>query len=447
MDAHCRRQQSEGVELRCGERMGLEDGTKASKRVPKTGAIDAIEQKARLHFKFACMLMRSDRKLKAAKHFQAAATLSQQATAACHFHLGNLNQKVDDAVAETHYQIAVYANPSMAEAWHNLGSLKLRLNENAVALRCFRSAIRLRTDYPEAYFNVATALRRLKMQSDAIEFSWNAILRNRNLLISSKKCEEMRLPSQRMPSIDCGGDVAAKASTTQLTVVCVKWGTKYGVEYVRNLRRGVHKHLSVPHRFICFTDDPISLRGIDGLESRVLLSGWKGWWNKATLFSPEARLSGRILYIDLDTVITGLLDSLLTFRGHFATLATDAFLNEGRVGGLNSSIMLWWCPSTSRDGPYRCGEIYNRLVQLSTEVVGSVVHRFDHWLEMNLANVPRLQDIFPNMFVEYANDCKDGAPPPRSASVVNFPLEPKPHALARLPWIQEHFMGVVRASV
>ena len=45
-----------------------------------------------------------------------------------------------------------------------------------------------------------------------------------------------------------------------LTVVCVKWGTKYGPDYVLKLRAGVGRYLSRPHQFVCLTDD------VDGLH-------------------------------------------------------------------------------------------------------------------------------------------------------------------------------------
>ena len=41
-----------------------------------------------------------------------------------------------------------------------------------------------------------------------------------------------------------------------LNVVCVKYGTKYGADYVNKLYYGVKKHLSLPHTFTCFTEDP-----------------------------------------------------------------------------------------------------------------------------------------------------------------------------------------------
>ena len=40
-----------------------------------------------------------------------------------------------------------------------------------------------------------------------------------------------------------------------VNVICMKWGSMYGPEYVNHLRAGVARHLRRPHRFVCFTDD------------------------------------------------------------------------------------------------------------------------------------------------------------------------------------------------
>ncbi len=73
------------------------------------------------------------------------------------------------------------------------------------------------------------------------------------------------------------------------TVVCVRWGDKYGAEYVERLAAGVRRHLTTGHRFVCYTDDVEALRGRDGgVEARPLGTGcgeWRGWWHKAFLFS------------------------------------------------------------------------------------------------------------------------------------------------------------------
>ena len=49
-------------------------------------------------------------------------------------------------------------------------------------------------------------------------------------------------------------------------VVCIKWGNKFGADYVNSLYRMVEKNLTIPHRFVCFTDNA---EGIDpGVEIR-----------------------------------------------------------------------------------------------------------------------------------------------------------------------------------
>ena len=46
------------------------------------------------------------------------------------------------------------------------------------------------------------------------------------------------------------------SATDGVTVVCVKWGTKYGADYVNRLHRAVRRHLSAARSFVCLTDDP-----------------------------------------------------------------------------------------------------------------------------------------------------------------------------------------------
>lgn len=57
--------------------------------------------------------------------------------------------------------------------------------------------------------------------------------------------------------------------------------------------------------------------------------------------SREAGLDGRVLYIDLDTVVSGPLDDLAGYRGPFAALSVEGMANERRPLGVNSSVMSW----------------------------------------------------------------------------------------------------------
>lgn len=105
-----------------------------------------------------------------------------------------------------------------------------------------------------------------------------------------------------------------------VNVVCMKWGTLYGANYVNALFNGVRKHLSLKHRFVCFTDNAqgiladVEIRPIP----RINLPDGKEdlRWRKLTLFSnPLDDLVGPTLFLDLDLVIFGSLDAFFTQPG------------------------------------------------------------------------------------------------------------------------------------
>lgn len=100
----------------------------------------------------------------------------------------------------------------------------------------------------------------------------------------------------------------------QLTVACVQVGNYYGrgADYVRRLQAAVQRHLRVPHRFVCVTDDAAALPGIECIDHELALG--TGWWQKIALFRP-GRFEGRVLYLDLDTVIIRSIDALAACKG------------------------------------------------------------------------------------------------------------------------------------
>lgn len=113
-----------------------------------------------------------------------------------------------------------------------------------------------------------------------------------------------------------------------VNIVCMKWGTLYGVEYVNNLRRGVARHLKRPHRFVCFTDDS---KGLDPevevfpLPVLDLPGEWRdGRWRKLALFNPVLEdLKGITLFLDLDLVIIDSIDCLFDQPGNFLIIRDD----------------------------------------------------------------------------------------------------------------------------
>lgn len=90
--------------------------------------------------------------------------------------------------------------------------------------------------------------------------------------------------------------------------------------------------------FLCLTDNK---EGLDmGIECLDLEEGWTGWWGKATLFKLPCK--GRMVYIDLDMIITGNIDEILKYNGPFGILKTDDLeCEKTNKNGYNSSIMIW----------------------------------------------------------------------------------------------------------
>ena len=116
--------------------------------------------------------------------------------------------------------------------------------------------------------------------------------------------------------------------TQERVIICMKWGTLYPATYVNVLYSAVRGNISGDFRFVCLTDDPAGLRPeVEhfpipdmGLEE----SHWKkGGWPKLCVFAADFfGLSGRALFIDLDTVICGALDPMFNQPGEI--IAIDA---------------------------------------------------------------------------------------------------------------------------
>jgi len=124
-----------------------------------------------------------------------------------------------------------------------------------------------------------------------------------------------------------------------IQVACVRVGTKYGPEYVARLRAGVARHLSVPYRFVCYTDDPAALarygtsdtqqvRAVDISDLRL-----PGWWSKMALFDPKLRGRGTTVYLDLDTIVLGDFSALAHEPTWFGTCRNFTQLRQIRERG------------------------------------------------------------------------------------------------------------------
>lgn len=173
-------------------------------------------------------------------------------------------------------------------------------------------------------------------------------------------------------------------------MVCVKWGTKYSAEYVNKLYLSVMRNIEQSDclcvELVCLTDDTSGILSAPNLRCVDLGAEpeWTGWWHKARLFAPDIapHLRGKCVFMDLDTVIVGPLDAILSLEilpDMIALLSTDRMANERRQGGYNSSLMIW---RNDNDSSQWLSSIYTPLAQHFQFITG-YIYKFDHWLEVS----------------------------------------------------------------
>ena len=122
-------------------------------------------------------------------------------------------------------------------------------------------------------------------------------------------------------------------------VICMKWGDKYSADYVNILFNMVSRNLSIPFRFVCFTDDPKGINEqveVFDLPSLNLPNNIpeRGWLKLTTFSKTLGDLEGKALFLDLDLIITGSLDELFEIEGDF--LIIKDFIRKDVTG--NSSV-------------------------------------------------------------------------------------------------------------
>jgi hypothetical protein len=107
--------------------------------------------------------------------------------------------------------------------------------------------------------------------------------------------------------------------TTPKLVLCMKWGTVYGPEYVNILHAMVARNITGDFQVVCFTDDSTGIRPevnclpLPSLGCEIP-KDVPGKWPKVALWNKELYgLKGLALFLDLDSVIVGNIDDYFTY--------------------------------------------------------------------------------------------------------------------------------------
>ena len=208
----------------------------------------------------------------------------------------------------------------------------------------------------------------------------------------------------------------------ELIVVCVFWGDKYPVEYVHKLRSMVARNMPTQrHRFVCLSD--VDIPGVDCIP--VFANSWRGWWQKVALFTPRLFPGGtRILYLDLDIVITRPIDDLVQMWGDDPLIMIKNFKSGYGHAAHNSSVMMWVA------GDPRVAAIHDLF---SADVMDKL-HGDQCWiwrvLQDQITNWPL------DLIQSYKCDCQNFVGV--NTNIVVFHGDPKPHE-CQVEWVKHHW--------
>lgn len=219
-----------------------------------------------------------------------------------------------------------------------------------------------------------------------------------------------------------------------MTLICaaVRTGTKYSTGYVLRLMAGLERHLRVPFEFHLFTDRPDEVvNGINQVHDISHL-GLQGWWGKMALFEPSWRAGRKVLYMDLDSVITGDLRPL-------ADLAVDFGIcgNFTRASG-NKAYPCRYGSCTMILGPDARTDVWPRFVKDRLELMDRAGQYGDQKvIEELVPDATILQEVLPAGFFHGYRNLKDSKPD--GCSVVVFAGTHKPHN-TDFDWVKEAWL-------
>jgi len=237
----------------------------------------------------------------------------------------------------------------------------------------------------------------------------------------------------------------------------MKWGTRFGPEYVNKLRAMVGRHLARAFRFVCFTDDPAGIgEGVDiqplpqiEIPEPHQISPWR----KLSLFTPGlGGLQGKTLFLDLDVVIVDSIDPFFDYSNKFAII--ENWTQKGQGIG-NSSVFCFH--------PGRYGHLLDRY---NAEIRTLFDHHSNEQIFLSRTLGRESLAFWPPEWVRsFKFHCLPGGPLnrlltpriPKGARIIAFHGRPKPeHAVEGIwprakwpgkiykhvrptPWVAEHW--------
>ncbi len=125
-------------------------------------------------------------------------------------------------------------------------------------------------------------------------------------------------------------------------ILCMKWGTMYGPEYVNCLYGMIGRNLSYPYRLYCMTDDATGIRSeVEILPLPKLYfevpPAAPGKWPKQALWGKDLfGLEGVALFVDLDSVIVDSIDCYFEYGEEDDVITAKNWIKPWKRGAQTS---------------------------------------------------------------------------------------------------------------
>lgn len=227
----------------------------------------------------------------------------------------------------------------------------------------------------------------------------------------------------------------------EANIVCLKWGDKkYGPEYVNKLYKAFKRHTTISFTFHCFTEKPQGI--INGIEVHSLPNNkLEGWWNKLWLFSKEMPLTGRLFFVDLDTLIVGNVDNLISHDKGFVVLRDFYHARRTPTAAHMGSGLLSF-------EAHKHHRIWDSFVKNPSQNQRGYGHGDQGWIQHVQKERKYWQDLYQNQVVSYKLHCKGG--PPKDARIICYHGRPSiPESISKTtkaqgtfkpaPWVKDHW--------
>lgn len=196
-----------------------------------------------------------------------------------------------------------------------------------------------------------------------------------------------------------------------INIVCVKWGTKYGPEYVNRLLSGFRRNSTIPFKFHCFTDDSSKLLK-DIIIHDLPYKKVTGWWNKLYLFSNQINIpqGETILFVDLDTLITSNVDDILKCTTDGIVVLKNFIHDYMKKRNyycplMGSGLMMW------QHGKFP--HIWENFIKDSDKISKLIARDGDQeWINRCIPDNKKIfwQNAFPDRVVSFKMHCQQGLP-------------------------------------